>query len=103
MASAAGVAGHATAVVAANGWRGMRMLIVALQRPVRDRVAVHAARIHDHLRSLAEQGPRACGIVSDACKGRGRAQLALLRLRSCYREDDCAAKHRMEKRCTKAY
>src|SRR5437868_13294157 len=45
----AGYAGDAEAVLAAQDRRHVRMLVVALQRPVGSRMAVHAARIGDDL------------------------------------------------------
>src|SRR4051794_24868504 len=81
----------------------MRMLIVALQRPVRGWVAVHAARIHDHLGGLAEQRARARGRVGDAVECRGRLQIAILRLRRGGGDDDRAGQYGEEKRCTKAH
>lgn len=79
------------------------MLIVALQRTVGSRVAVHAARIHDHLRGLAKERTRMCGIVRDARKGRGRTQLAILATRSGCRDNEQAGDRCTEKRCTKAH
>jgi hypothetical protein len=84
VARTAGIAGHAAAVDAARGARRMRMHVVALGGPVARGVAVHAARMHDHLRSFAKERARAVLRVEDAGEGGRRAQFnAVLRRNGC--------------------
>jgi hypothetical protein len=80
VASAAGIAGHPASIDAARRARRMRMHIVALGGPVARRMAVHAAWMHDHLRSFGEKRARAGLRVKDAREGRRAAQFdAVLR------------------------
>ena len=79
VAGAAGIAGHAAAVGPARDLGQMRVHVVALGRTVARRMAVHAARVHDHLGGLGEQRAGACLLIRHASERRGRAQLG----RSC--------------------
>jgi hypothetical protein len=54
VASAAGVSGHATAIVAPRDGRGVNVHVVALRGPISCGVAIHAAGIHDHPRCLSK-------------------------------------------------
>src|SRR5262245_8598832 len=74
--SAAGIAGYAASVDAARRARRMRMHVVALSGPVARRVAVHAARMHDHLCSFSEERARAGLRVEDAGEGGRPAQFS---------------------------
>ena len=72
---AAGVAGYTAAVGAARDRRRMGMHVVALGRAVARRMAVHAARIHDHLGGLGEQRAGARLRIGHAGEGGRGAQL----------------------------
>jgi hypothetical protein len=54
VAAAAGVSGHAPAVIAPHDRWGMQVHVIALRRPVACWVAIHAAGIHDHPRCLSK-------------------------------------------------
>src|ERR1700686_2006134 len=56
VARAAGISWHADTVVASRNLRPMRMHVIALCRPVAGRMAVHAARAHDHPARLGKEG-----------------------------------------------
>ena len=71
------------AAVAAARRRHVDVLIVALERAVGFRMAVHAAWIHDHFRGFGEKRARARRRILDARELRWRAQLAgILRRRA---------------------
>ena len=71
--------------------------IVALQRMIAGRMAVHAARMGDHLGDLVEQRARALGLVADPGERGERAQVArverggVLNLRRHHGRDACGA------------
>jgi hypothetical protein len=82
----------AAAVGAARDLGRMRMHVVALGRTVARGMAVHAARIHDHLGGLGEQCAGARLWIGDAGEGGGRAQL-----RAVLGISRAAQKHRRRK------
>jgi hypothetical protein len=57
--TAAGVACYAAPICPAGGGRRVPMHVVALRGTIACWVTIHAARTHDHLCSLSEQGARA--------------------------------------------
>jgi hypothetical protein len=76
MAGAACVTGYAVPVGAAWDGRLVKALIVALQRTVARRVAIHAARMRDDFGAFVEQRARPRRSVPNAREIRRRAQLA---------------------------
>ena len=66
VAGRAAHAGRAEAILAAHHKRLVRVPVVALQRAIAGGMAVHAARMHDHLAGLVEEGDGALLLVGDA-------------------------------------
>jgi hypothetical protein len=68
------IACHAVPAIAARRRRLMQVVVIALQRPVACRVAVHAARMGDNLGGFREQRARARCRIRNAAEGGGRPQ-----------------------------
>jgi homogentisate 1,2-dioxygenase len=77
---------------AAQDRREVTVLVIALERAVAGGMAVHAARIHDHLRGLAEQRAGARLRIRNACERRWRAQIVAA-LRHGARAAELAQQH----------
>jgi hypothetical protein len=86
VAGRAGQAGNAGAGLAAFHRRLMGMMIVALQRMIAGRMAVHAAAGGEHFRRLGEERARPRRLIVHAGKGSGRPQLLGPRCRNAERE-----------------
>jgi hypothetical protein len=76
VAGAARITGYAEPPVAPRDGRLVKVLIVALQRPVARRVAIHATWMRDDLGAFGEQRARPRRSVCDAREIRRRTQLA---------------------------
>src|SRR5436190_9038253 len=73
---AVGVASRAgIAQAGAPGRRKMNSMVGALERLIAGGMAIHAARMGQHLSDLGEDRPRALRPIADALEGRGRLKL----------------------------